>query len=433
MTDNGPVTEPTESTTEPEPSESDLREVDVVVIGAGQAGLSAGYHLRRRGFRPAAGVDARAGAGGARCDGGDGVRGSTEGADGPGRTFVILDGEDGPGGAWRHRWESLTMATVNGIFELPGMEVPEVDRHAPSREVLPRYFADYEERFDLDVRRPVRVRSVRSAGDGRGGRVGERLVVVAESFTGTASTGTGSGGDADTRGAGVTTGWSARYVINATGTWTRPFWPYYPGQESFRGRQVHVHDYVSAEEFAGQRVVIVGAGISATQLLEEISRVTDTFWVTRREIEWETDPAPANFSAAIDRVAERTARGLPPQSVIRVTGMYRAPWIERADARGALVRHPMFTRIEPDGVRMPDGRLEPADVILWATGFRPAVAHLSPLGLRTPEGGIRVRDGRALDDPRVFLIGYGPSQSTVGANRAGRDAVRAIVTDLRQM
>jgi len=69
-------------------------------------------------------------------------------------------------------------------------------------------------------------------------------------------------------------------------------------------------------------------------------------------------------------------------------------------------------------------------VILWATGFRADIAHLAPLGLRTPAGGVRVGNGRALDEPRLFLIGYGPSQSTVGANRAGRDAVRAIVTDL---
>ena len=71
--------------------------------------------------------------------------------------------------------------------------------------------------------------------------------------------------------------WAADYVINATGTWTRPFWPHYPGQETFTGRQLHVHDYVSADEFEGQRVVIVGAGISATQLLEEISHVAETF------------------------------------------------------------------------------------------------------------------------------------------------------------
>jgi pyruvate/2-oxoglutarate dehydrogenase complex dihydrolipoamide dehydrogenase (E3) component len=68
-------------------------------------------------------------------------------------------------------------------------------------------------------------------------------------------------------------------------------------------------------------------------------------------------------------------------------------------------------------------------VILWATGFRPALDHLAPLRLRTPAGGIRVDEGRAVDEPRLFLIGYGPSQSTVGANRAGRAAAAAIVAE----
>ncbi|MBW9093988.1 NAD(P)/FAD-dependent oxidoreductase [Microbacterium jejuense] len=354
--------------------------VDVVVIGAGQAGLSAAYHLQRRGFSPL-----RAG--------------STA------PTYVVLDANPAPGGAWQHRWASLRMATVNGIHELPGFAVPPADPAAASRDVLPAYFADYEERFGLDVRRPLRVTAVRRADDDPRGC----LVVETD------------------RGA-----WTARYVINATGTWTRPFWPRYPGQERFRGRQLHVADYVSADEFAGRRVVIVGAGISAVQLLDEISRVADTFWVTRREPEWQDDEfdIPARV-AAIAGVEDRVRRGLPPGSVIAVTGMHWTPWARAAQARGVLVRHPMFASIEEDGVRMPDGSFQHADVILWATGFRPALDHLAPLRLRTPEGGFRVENGRSIDEPRLFLIGYGPSQSTVGANRAGRDAVRAIVADGR--
>lgn len=355
------------------------RPVDVVVIGAGQAGLSAAYHLRRRGYAPA-----------------------RLASPGP-QTFVVLDAEKAPGGAWQHRWPSLRMGSVNGIHELPGFAVPPADPGAASRDLLPAYFAAYEDRYALDVLRPVRVRAVRREDDDPAGR----LLVETD------------------QGA-----WAAGHVINATGTWTRPFWPRYPGQQRFHGRQLHVADYVSRDEFAGKRVVIVGAGISAVQLLDEISHVADTYWVTRREPEWVDDEfdVPARV-AAIAGVEDRVRRGLPPGSVISVTGMHWTPWARNAQARGVLVWHPMFSEIEEDGVRMPDGTFVAADVILWATGFRPALDHLAPLRLRTPEGGIRVADGRSLDEPRLFLIGYGPSQSTVGANRAGRDAVRAIVAE----
>ena len=216
--------------------------------------------------------------------------------------------------------------------------------------------------------------------------------------------------------------------MNATGTWSRPFVPAYPGAETFRGRQLHTHDYPGPSAFRGRRVVVVGGGASAVQLLGEIAPVAaDTLWVTRREPVWRTDDfTPDVGRAAVALVEERVRHGLPPASVVSVTGLVLREQEREAERLGAYERHPMFTTIEPDGVRMPDGTQWPADVILWATGFRPAVGHLAPLHLRSAHGGIQLDGTTAVVDPRVQLVGYGPSASTIGANRAGRVAARGV-------
>lgn len=293
------------------------------------------------------------------------------------------------------------MATVNGISDLPGIAKPEVDPAEPSSEFLTRYFGSYEAELGLSVLRPVKVRAVRREDDDPAGRLRVET----------------------TRG-----DWSARAVINATGTWTRPFWPIYPGQSTFLGRQLHVADYVSAEEFRGKHVVVVGGGISAVGLLEEISRVTTTSWFTRREPVWRDAPFDANAGhEAVALVEDLVRKGLPPQSVVSVTGLIWTPVLLAARQRGALNREPMFTSVERDGVRRADGSLLKADVILWATGFRAELEHLAPLHLRGPGGGIAMDGTRVAAEPRVHLVGYGPSSSTIGANRAGRAAVTGIL------
>ncbi|GAA1179429.1 hypothetical protein GCM10009584_21620 [Ornithinimicrobium humiphilum] len=187
-------------------------------------------------------------------------------------------------------------------------------------------------------------------------------------------------------------------------------------------------DYVSAEELRGEHVAVVGGGISAVQLLDEISQVTTTSWFTRREPVWRDEPFDAEAGrAAVAMVEDRVARGLPPRSVVSVTGLIWSPSLRAAAARGALDRQPMFTEIVPEGVRRADGAVQEADVILWATGFRAALDHLAPLRLRGRGGGIAMDGTRVVDEPRVHLVGYGPSSSTIGANRAGRAAVAELV------
>ena len=140
---------------------------------------------------------------------------------------------------------------------------------------------------------------------------------------------------------------------------------------------------------------------------------------------------PEAGSEAVAKVTERVTRGLPPASVVSVTGLMLRPQEAEAARLGAYHRLPMFDRIEPDGVRWSSGAHEAVDVILWATGFRPDVDHLAPLGLRSPQGGIQLGDTlststTAVADPRVQLVGYGPSASTIGANRAGRFAAVGV-------
>jgi cation diffusion facilitator CzcD-associated flavoprotein CzcO len=202
--------------------------IDIVVIGAGQAGLSSAYHLKRRGLAPE-------------------------------RGFVVLDQSPQPGGAWQFRWPSLKLSTVNRIHDLPGMRFSEVvDTDATEVEAsvaVPQYYAAYEKAFGLPVYRPIKVIVVCDRGD--------RLRVETDM------------GDV-----------SARGLINATGTWETPYIPDYPGRERFRGTQLHTRDYRTVEEFAGKHVIVIGGGISAIQLLDEISRVTTTTWVTRRPPEF---------------------------------------------------------------------------------------------------------------------------------------------------
>jgi flavin-binding monooxygenase-like protein len=147
----------------------------------------------------------------------------------------------------------------------------------------------------------------------------------------------------------------------------------------FTGRQLHTRDYRTAAEFAGKHVIVVGGGISALQLLDEISRVTTTTWVTRRPPEFRAGPfTEERGRAAVALVEDRVRRGLPPSSVVSVTGLPITPAIEAMRARGVLKRLPMFSEILENGVRWADGSVVRADVILWCTGFRSSLDHLAP-------------------------------------------------------
>jgi putative flavoprotein involved in K+ transport len=351
-------------------------ETQVVVIGAGQAGLAVAYYLRR--FQLTPGVD-----------------------------FLVYDRGPRTGGAWQHRWDALKLGSAHHVNDLPGMgelglSFETADRSLPARDIVAGYYRRYEEHFGLEVQRPVAVRSVYDRG----------ADLIVEHSAGETAT---------------------RLVVNASGTWGAPFIPYYPGMNDFAGRHVHTSGYVAAQDFAGQSVVVVGGGTSAIGFLLELEGVAESLtWATRRPVDFR-DESELTIEGGVAAVtmqdaAARAGEALP--SIVSGTGVPRTRRIAAGIERGVLTERPMFTQIEEHGVRWPDGSFTRADAIVWATGFRPELRHLSPLRLREKTGGLTVASGASWQDSRIFLAGYGPQASTIGANRAGRIIARQIMAQL---
>ncbi|MBZ4191939.1 NAD(P)-binding domain-containing protein [Niabella beijingensis] len=348
----------------------------IAVIGAGQAGLSAAYHLKKNGLKI-------------------------------GPDYIILDEAPHPGRAWQYRWPSLTLSTVNRIHDLPGMSFEKTletnDAEVQANLAVPYYYDLYEKKFDIRVYRPLKVEQVYSRQ--------ERFYIDSSKAL-----------------------FSALGIINATGTWESPYIPEYPGASLFKGEQLHTKDFKTAAYFRGKHVIVVGAGISAIQLLDQISKVTTTTWVTRRPPEFREGPFDdVAGHNAVAMMEERVRKGLLPLSVVSVTGLPVSPAVIDMEKRGVLKRFPMFSEITRDGVKWEDGREEKADVILWNTGFKSALEHLKPVLPREEQGGILMAGRLATmvaRDPRIHLVGYGPSASTIGANRAGAAAARELMNTL---
>jgi putative flavoprotein involved in K+ transport len=317
--------------------------------------------------------------------------------------FAIVDDQLDGGGAWQHGWPSLRLFSPAKYGSLPGWPMPpQPGEPFPTADHVVDYLRKYERRYQLPIRRGVRATAVRA---------GDKEILVET-----------DGGD-----------WSARTVISATGTWSRPYVPHYPGQRDFAGRQLHTVSYRGPEEFAGQRVVVVGGGNSAAQIVAEVSTVANTTWVTQYPPRFLPDDVDGRvlFDIATQQLLARQ-NGAPAVGVSGLGDIVVVPPVRAARDRGVLVAQQMFSRLTESGIAWPDGRTERADAIIWCTGFRPSLSHLAPLALSRVDGHIATRDTAAVDDSRIRLLGYGNWTGTASATLvgAGRTA-KQLVAELR--
>jgi putative flavoprotein involved in K+ transport len=109
---------------------STQHQFETVIVGAGQAGLAAGYQLKKRG-----------------------------------RPFVILDANERVGDSWRTRWDSLRLFTPAKYDGLPGMRFPARGWSFPTKDEMAEFLEAYASRFGLPVRTGIRVDRISRAGD----------------------------------------------------------------------------------------------------------------------------------------------------------------------------------------------------------------------------------------------------------------------------
>jgi cation diffusion facilitator CzcD-associated flavoprotein CzcO len=188
-------------------------------------------------------------------------------------------------------------------------------------------------------------------------------------------------------------------VLVANGHHWDARWPEPPYPGRFDGEQIHAHDYRSAEQLRGRDVVVVGSGNSALDIASEAGRVARSAVLSQRRGQWVL--RKFTFGRASDQVAlpgwapwwltrarlrvgalaaGNVARlGLPqPPHAPGESHPVQSETIRELLRSGAVVGRPAIARLDGDGVSFVDGTRAPADLIVWATGYRVSFPFLDP-------------------------------------------------------
>lgn len=349
-----------------------MNQFDVIVIGGGQSGLAVGYYLRRTGL-----------------------------------SFVILDQENEPGGAWQRMWKSLHLFSPAQWSSLPGIIMNGGADYYPSRNETIEYIKNYEKKYQLPIKRPVRVIDVLKEG---------------EIFTLKTS-------DGD---------YNAKAIVSATGSFLSPFFPEIPGAEQFSGQILHSSEYDSPEEFEGKHVAIIGEGNSGAQILAEVSKVAPTIWITQKEPRFLPDHIDGRylFDAASQMYeAKLQGKAYQPPSLGDIVMV--AP-VKEARERGVFQRSLRpFQKFSQNGLIWSDGYTEKVDTVIFCTGFKPSVGHLAPLNVVNPDGRVTTEETKATEIEGLWLVGYGnwtgfASATLIGVGRSAKRTVDEIVKHLKE-
>jgi len=264
---------------------------------------------------------------------------------------VILEASDRPAGSWPRYYDSLRLFSPAGYSSMPGMPFPGAPDRYPGRDEVAGYLERYAARLGVEIRTRTRVQTVRQ--DGR-----EFIVVPDRGRTLRASG-----------------------IVAASGSFSSPYRPSFPGEEGFTGGLSHVADYRNPAPYAGQRVIVVGAGDSAAQVANELAPVAAVTLATRHPVRFL--PQRLGGQDVHYWLRESGFDTLPAEWLSKITGgsvVTDSVGFQQTLAAGLVDRRPMFTALDGNQVVWSDGRREPVDAIILATGYRPSLDYLRELG-----------------------------------------------------
>lgn len=321
---------------------------------------------------------------------------------------VVLEAGDRPVGSWPSYYDSLTLFSPARYSGLPGMPFPGNPDRYPVRDEVVAHLEKYAVSLSAEIRTGATVASVEQAAAGYDVRLAGGEVVHAAA------------------------------VIAASGSFSNPFEPVIPGRDQFSGTVLHVADYRSPHDYAGKRVVVVGAGNSAVQVAYELATVAKVTLATRTPVQFLSQVRGGrDIHFWLDKLKLDL---LPPAVLARMfngtpvldTGIYRA-----AIESGDLQRRDMFTAFDKDGVLWPGGEHEPVDVVLFATGYRPHLPYLRDLGALSAEGTPLHHRGLSTTHPRLAYLGLEfqrsfSSNTLRGVHRDARFAADALAQQLQR-
>lgn len=313
----------------------------VVVIGAGPAGLAVSACLRREGV-----------------------------------AHLVLEREATPAASWRRHYDRLHLHTTKQQSALPMTPWPRAAPRYPSRDEVLAYLEAYAREHQVEPRCGVEV---------------TRLAPAADAFALQTSAGP----------------LAPRIVVVATGRNRVPHRPVLDGLPGFGGEVLHASEYRRASPFRGRRVLVVGCGNSGAEIALDLAEQgvavamvvrgpvhvvpRDLFGRPAQHTSILLSHLPIAWRDAISTCVIGLAQGdlsplgLPRPSEGPASWMARTGRIPMLDLgtvamirRGRIAVRPAVARVEADAVAFVDGRREPFDAIVLATGYSDGLARWMP-------------------------------------------------------